>query len=196
MKDRNVGSAFYEIEVYDDKGNLIEKKSGKGDSILDNWINLMKMLRDPESWSYQWSFRDTGGTTRYISKFDFGQSSLKAPSGDDSYGIVVGTGTKSVELDDYNLESKITHGTGSGQLSYGECSPYGVTSDTRADVGLQRSFDNNSGADITINEIGMILKVYDGANTYYTLIMRDVISTTTVPNGGRVTVKYWFRYNP
>ena len=196
VKERNVGAVFYEVEVYDKNGKLVDKKEGKGDSVLDNWINLMRMLRDPESWSYQWGFFDVGGTERHISNFNFSQSSMKAPEEDDSYGIIVGTGTTPVSLEDYNLASKISHGTGSGQLSYGACSPYGISSDTQADVGLQRSFDNNSGADITINEIGMVLKVYDGTNTYYTLIMRDVISATTVPNGGRVTIKYWFRYNP
>jgi len=192
MEERNVGSVFYEIEVYDDKGNLIEKKSGKGDSILGNWVNLYMAIRAGQ----EYNFQDTGGTNRYISNMAFNNCGMLAPAGNDSYGILVGTGTTSVSMNDYALASKIPHGTGSGQLSYGDTSSYNDLSDTRWSVGLQRSFDNNSGADITINEIGMVMKVNDGTNDYYVLIARDVISATTVPNGGRVTVKYWITWNP
>ena len=192
MKDRNVGGVFYKIEVYDDKGNLIEKKSGKGDSILDNWIKLFLAIRG----GYSYDFKDTGGASRSFDTLAITQCSMLAPEGDDSYGIVVGTSTDSVSSDDFNLHGKISHGTGSGQLSYGATSTYNDVSGLRQDRGLQRSFDNNSGANITINEIGMVMKISDGTEVANVLIARDVISATTVPNGGRVTVKYWFTWNP
>jgi len=192
MKDKNVGNVFYKVEVYDKDGKLIEEKSGKGDSVLNNWIVIFASIRD----GTRPAMMDQEGNLHYLSQIVFENCSMKAPAGNDSYGILVGTGTTPVDLGDTKLASKISHGTGSGQLNYGDTSEYGETSDLTRSEGLQRSFDNNSGADITINEIGMAMKVNDGSNDYYVLIARDVISATTVPDGGRVTVKYWFRWNP
>jgi len=192
MKSRNAGSVLYEVEVHDKDGNLIKRVIKEGDSILGNWINLFMAIRAGQ----EYNFQDTGGTNAYVSSLSFTNCGMLAPAGNDSYGILVGTGTTEVSMNDYALANKIPHGTGSGQLSYGETSSYNELNDPQWDIGLQRSFDNNSGADITINEIGMVMKISDGSSTYYVMIARDVISATTVPNGGRVTVKYWFRWNP
>jgi len=192
MKDRNVGSLFYEIEVYDKDGNLIKRERKKGDSILRNWIGLFENILSGTAWTPN----DTSGNPCSITNVAVTNCHGQAPAGNDSYGILVGTGTASVDIGDDSLENKIPHGTGSGQLSYGDTSAYTDGSGLQQDRGLQRSFDNNSGADITINEIGMVLKINDGSSDYYILVARDVISATTVPNGGRVTIKYWFRWNP
>jgi len=192
MKGVGVGTAYYEIEVYDKNGKLIDRKRGKAESILDNWMRLFMSIRDGSPWMP----KDTNGNSPTISSIVFANSYGLASAGDDSYGIQVGTGTTAVDKFDYCLESKIPHGSSSGQLSYGETSSYSAGTGLQVDEGMQRSFDNNSGADITINEIGMVLKVNDGSSDYYIMVMRDVISATTVPNGGRVTIKYWFRWNP
>jgi hypothetical protein len=44
---------------------------------------------------------------------------VDAPSGDSSYGIVVGTGTTTPTNADYKLESQCTHGTGANQFLHG-----------------------------------------------------------------------------
>jgi len=196
MKDKkNIGTAFWEIEVYDKDGKLIDKKSGKGNTILNNWIRILAVLRNPADYGDKFQFTDTNGNTIQADQIVGSGSSMLAPAGMDSYGLVVGSGTTSVSLDDYNLASKIPHGTGSGQLSYGDTSKYDYSEGTMVDHGVQRSFDNNSGADITVNEIGLIATINIGGQNINVLIMRDVISATTIPNGGRLTVKYWFRYN-
>ena len=196
MKDRNVGGVFYKIEVYDKDGKLIEEKSGKGDSILYNWTRIFEVLRNPPDYNNKFKFVRTDGNVVTPDQIVASGCSMLAPSGNDSYGIVVGSGSTAVDLGDFDLASKIPHGTGSGQLSYGDTSKYEEISGTTVSEGVQRSFDNNSGADITINEIGLVVKIYDGSSEHYVLIMRDVISATTVPNGGRVTVKYWITWNP
>ena len=192
MENKNVGSLLYEVEVYDKDGKLIDKKRGKGDSVLSNWINLFVAIRG----GYTYDFKNTDGNDVSINTLDFVSSSMKAPAGDDTFGIIVGTATDPVTMADFNLYGKISHGTGSGQLNYGETSEYNDALDMQWDRGLQRSFDNNSGGDITINEIGLVMMISDGSVNYFVMIARDVISATTVPNGGRVTVKYWFRWNP
>jgi hypothetical protein len=122
-----------------------------------------------------------------------------AGDNDDSYGIIVGSGTTGVALDGYALAAKISHGTGSGQLDYGSSS----TEDLGLDTGVSppvyrfrilRTFTNLSGASININEVGLgaknYWKSYGGQDYGRTcLIMRDVLpSTYAVPNGGTATV--------
>jgi hypothetical protein len=122
----------------------------------------------------------------------------------DTYGIIVGSGTTvPTSLDQfYNLESKIAHGTSSGQLDYGPHTFYDLGLDTGVTppvyrYRLVRTFTNLSGAGININEVGIVARSYwcDSVmptivrNDVKYLIARDVLSTTyTVPNGGSATV--------
>jgi len=183
---------MYEIIVEDKDGNIIKREKRKGHSVLGNWIKIFESIRSGTTFTPN----DTSGSACTISQIVFSGCDMYAPAGDDSYGLVVGTGTTSVDINDHNLASKISHGTGSGQLSYGDSNPYTTGSGLTQSRGVERSFDNNSGGDITVNEIGLIMKVYDGSSYYNILILRDVISATTVPNGGRLTVKYWITWNP
>lgn len=197
MKNENVGGLIYEIEVYDKNGKLIDKKKNKGNCILYNLMRILATIRNPSDYSDTFQFKDTSGNPISADQIVASGCSMLAPAGVDSYGIVVGTGTTNPSLDDYNLESKIPHGTESGQLSYGDTTKYDYSESGSVvvDQGCQRSFDNNSGADITVNEIGLIATINIGGQNVNVLLMRDVISATTIPNGGRLTVKYYIRWN-
>jgi hypothetical protein len=117
-----------------------------------------------------------------------------APSGNDSYGIIVGSGTTPFSMNQYALASKIPHGTGSGQLSYGPSSfdDFGVDTSVSPPVyrfRLVRSFSNASTSNVTINEVGLAVSQTVGNTSYYYLIARDVLPTSyTVPVGGSATV--------
>ena len=141
-----------------------------------------------------WIVNDMSGAEAHVDPMT---ASVLAPAGEDNYGILVGTDSTPFDVMQYSLGAKISHGTGSGQLSYGEQSTIVGTAEYEQ---WQRSFDNNSGADITVREIGMACrttKLFDGTSeTHYILLARDVITPTTVPNGGRLTVRYTFRINP
>jgi hypothetical protein len=111
---------------------------------------------------------------------------VNAGVGADTWGIQVGTGTSSVGIEDYKLASKISHGTGSGQLQYGAVSVGNVAIvGTSAQFTIARTFTNNSGADITVNEVGLI---WNYAGLYF-LLDRSLL-TFTVPNGESRTVTY------
>jgi len=120
-----------------------------------------------------------------------------APSGEDKYGILVGSSDTAFDVTQYNLGSKISHGTSSGQLQYGDTSVVDYGADYKT---WQRAFDNLSGADVVVKEIGMFAKVTREEagvpKEYYVMLARDVITTTTVPNGGSLVVKYTFKINP
>ena len=131
------------------------------------------------------SIPDVGNTSR---TWNVANASMAGPSGNASYGPVVGTGNTAHSFDDYNLGTKIAHGTGTGQLSYGVTNfnnPQNSGNDRYFEV--YRTFTNSSGASITVYEIGMIM--YNGS--YYFLACRDVISGgIEIPNGQALTLTY------
>jgi len=190
-------SGEIEVIVLDKDGKEIHRERKSMDSFVMNIMNLLAMFdgggwltKDVNGNSVTFAFKNA--TDNYLYNAE-----VLAGSGDDNYGILVGSSDTAFDVTQYNLGSKIAHGTGSGQLSYGETSvvDYGVDYKT-----WQRAFDNLSGADVVVKEIGMFAKVTReeaGVPTpYYVMLARDVITTTTVPNGGRLIVKYTFKINP
>lgn len=112
---------------------------------------------------------------------------------DDSYGIVVGSGSTPVSPDDYALASKIPHGTGAGQIDYNTHTVTSSYSDTSSYIEISRSFTNRSGSDIIVREVGLIARSY---HTYRNvdirvLVARDVLTNPiVVPNLSSLTVRY------
>jgi hypothetical protein len=105
-------------------------------------------------------------------------------------GIIVGTGTTAVSLDDFSLVSQIPNGTGAGQLVYGSNS---VTTIAQSLSNLwfyriSRTFTNQSTTPITITEVGLVGNVYDASTLVGCLMARDVLPTpiTLNPNDGTV----------
>lgn len=111
-----------------------------------------------------------------------------ANSGDNTKGIVVGTGSTAVTNTDYKLETKIAHGSGGGQLLYSSMSwsePCEVGAELR--MVAARSLTNNSGALITILEVG--IEVDEGATSKDRLIAHDLL-TVAIPNTETRSVEY------
>jgi hypothetical protein len=114
------------------------------------------------------------------------------------YGVVVGTSSKDCEPNDYMLRnaddspSRIPHGTGAGQLYYGGggCivgDPVIVGGKCAFDIG--RIFENRSGADITVREVGLVCNNIGGAAGF--LLARHKLATpVTVPSGHALRVTY------
>jgi hypothetical protein len=82
---------------------------------------------------------------------------------EDTYGIIVGTSDTAFSGTATDLTSKISHGTGSGELEYGAFPDSVVTVEpsitgNKTQMKLGRRFENNSGGSITIKEIGIMSK--------------------------------------
>ena len=119
---------------------------------------------------------------------------LNAPEGDDTYGIVVGTGTTPVTPDDYKLEQQIPHGSSDNQLYHYPCNVLDLEVEgNRVIQKIQRQFENRGTVDIDINEIGLQALVIDsGGTTYKVLIVRDVLSEPiSIPSGGTAVLEVW-----
>lgn len=187
----------YEITVRDESGKVIRKIRSAARSFVTNFMMIIYSVLT----GYEIYVTNTEGsdvTIPYgftdVDNFLDG-SAATAGEGDDSYGIVVGSGTKSVTSADYNLESKISHGDGDGMLHYYETNVGGVY-DTEMEV--TRDFKNNGSTDVTISEVGLIVRfVYKKGGSPgedMVMIARDLIDPpVTVPPGGVATVKYTLR---
>jgi hypothetical protein len=110
-------------------------------------------------------------------------------------GIVIGSGDTPVTKADYSLETIISHGTGSGQLSAGAMTveaPSGIDPECR--MRLIRVFTNSSGDSIVVKEIG--LYVLCDADTDTLCPYRHVLDEPiTIPDGQSLTVRLIMTYD-
>jgi hypothetical protein len=208
---------YIEVEVRDREGRIV----GRGRHEMRSFINNLLRILEGEmkaiggvALSYSANSPVTSATVIKIdgssatayTEYYYGSGggvpfAVKAPDNDDSYGIVVGSGTIGVALDQYAPASKIPHGTGSGQLDYGLSSYEDLGLDTGVSppvyrFRVMRTFSNLSGAAININEVCILARCYwrDGGtivNDVKFLIARDALPTTyTIPTGGTATVVF------
>ena len=126
--------------------------------------------------------KDTGGTNRN-SAFNIGQYvtrllSCEAAGADVNYGIVVGTGTDAPASADYDLQTKVAHGSGAGQLQYGATSvANAAVVGANVDIVISRIFVNASGGSITLREAGLIVRhALIGTTGYYFLVIHDAVN--------------------
>jgi len=117
-------------------------------------------------------------------------------SNDNSYGIQIGTGTTTPSIVDSRLSALITNGTGAGQMQYGGVNVTGAVTNTSNNTGyitVTRTFTNNSGASITVSEVGLVAWAgnWNGVSGQYYLIIHDLLPTPiTVPNGSSLSISY------
>jgi hypothetical protein len=182
MSKKTIGG-FIDWELRDPKGRIVKRGRQPMKSWVKAWLQLLYAYFSQTSTT----IIDTSGSSRSTSGGSW--IIVNAPAGNTAYGIVVGSSDTPVSRDDYKLASQILHGTGLGQLMYGAMSfdapaAYGTGYLFRA----IRVFTNDSGADVTVKEIGIYIYLAAG---YYFCIIRDVLTTpVTIPNGYSWTVRY------
>jgi hypothetical protein len=110
--------------------------------------------------------------------------------GDATTGIVIGTGTTPPSRTDYALQSKIAHGTGTGQIYYNQ-QTYELLSDYQ--FRLNREF-TNAGSDLSVAEAGLQYTTRIAGTFYTTLLLRDTFTPVTVTAGNGIRVRYTFSF--
>jgi hypothetical protein len=197
MSKHNLGlpKAYWEIEVRDKNGKLLECKRIKSHSWLRAFIGWLRMCGSVSATT----ITDITNTARTIPFTGNSTASVfvmgyNAGVGVDAQGIVVGSGDTPNSINTYALASKIAHGSGSGQLAYGATVFEDVSNPSGGDLQFRvtRTFTNNSGASVTVKEIGIYGTVADsGGTTRYFCIVRDVLySPSSIPDGATMTVRY------
>lgn len=177
-----------ELTVHKPNGEVTEYRIVKSKSFVRQFLEIlwMQCYNLPSVLAGGTQPKDTGGTARGVDQAS-GNLSAIAAAGITANGIVVGTGTDAVTVNDYKLKTLIAHGVAAGQLQYsamtfGAPAEDGTTSQFR----LTRDFTNGTAATITVNEIGLDVI----ASGYYFLAIRDVITPIDVPVGEILTVNY------
>jgi hypothetical protein len=204
-----ISETFWELEVRDKDGKVIQSLKQRSHSWVRNAYNHMFCQLAGKNANYgtfgpgYLNVRDTGGTLRQATA-PIGQSATdidgttygyRGKPGDDTWGIQVGSGTNPESFEDYMLQTKIANGVGAGQLSYIEQDPHVIAYDAGTKVmsnSLVRYFNNNSGGDIDVNEVALVVNQPQGGPVYGKWVQaRDKLaSTVTVPNTGQLKVTY------
>jgi hypothetical protein len=109
-------------------------------------------------------------------------------------GIQIGTDNTAVTASDYNLGAMIAHGSGAGEALYGATIIGPVNeSGTYPEMVIWRSFENESGGALAVEEIGLVVRhVYSGSSSNYFMIARDLLSFS-ISDGDLATVEYFLR---
>ncbi len=126
---------------------------------------------------------------------DTATSGLRGPAADNGRGIVVGSSATAFSFEHTALQAIIAEGTAAGQLNY---TAQTALADAFAalvyTVTHQRFFNNNSGGNVSVNEVGMYLDMNN--STVVTTVVpvmtaRDVLGATiVVPDTGQLDVSY------
>jgi hypothetical protein len=112
-----------------------------------------------------------------------------------TYGMEVGTGSSANVAGTIQLGTLIANGNGAGQLAYGSMGITQPAGSAPLSYTFTRTFTNNSGGTITINEAGL---AFAGQNTVggeidY-LVIRDLTGGVAVLNGANTTGTYTLSY--
>ena len=177
---------WVEEYVFDCGGHLLSQKTSPAHS----WVKQVAQL-----WYNRFinteseAIKDTSGST-VGQPTNTNPTRSDAAANDDAYGILAGTGVGAESSEDYALGTKIAHGIGAGQLSYGATTNTTGTITGGKRFTVSRTFTNLSGASITIQEVGLAVL----QDTKYYLWIRDLTGGTAVGNGQSAAYAYRMDY--
>jgi hypothetical protein len=195
-----IPEVFLELEVRDKDGNVIQSHRQRSHSWTRNAYNIifyyLSAVQGTEANSLRCQMTNAGwhvmpyvmASSNFV--WDSEGQGYRGPAGNNTMGIVVGTGVGAESFESYQLGTIIASGAGAGQLSYAlqEAPDVSTVGTTKKTVWV-RYFNNNSGGSIGVNEVGLIIYFnYQGG--LYLTERSKLASTVTVPNTGQLKVTY------
>ncbi len=216
-----IPEAFWELEVRDRRGRLLGRLRQRSHSFVRNAFNhLISQLAAKNGDGAVFgggniNIKDTIGSLRTgglpiltghdsnsssTQSLDFASGSSQgvlSAAGIDTKGIVVGSGTAAENFEDFALQNRILNGTTAGKLSHIQSEPVAVSYNAGTltlTVTHARFFNNNSGGDVAVNEVGIYLVgktgAYSTSNITWMVARDKLAATVTVPNTGQLKVTY------
>jgi len=201
-------SAYLVIVVRDMDGKIINVHKQKSHSPTSNFIRLLLPFTWYNITGQQITVTNINGASNlwapYRGPITYPNTQVNNPS----YVLMiqVGTSTQSNLASVTSLAAPIGNGTGPGQLIYGTpaVSTNITASGSSAYFYVSQPLINNSGASITITEVGLVTQIWvNGQGCVYSvnfgplLMWYDVLSSAiTIPNGGSAVIYYFFTVNP
>lgn len=190
-----------EWHIKDSRGRLVPARSGKkrGESFVQQFMQLLYIQMNGIGNNFGYPVSDVNNF-RLEMCVDTKSWDTAAPTTNTAYGILIGTGITPPAIADYCIESLIAHGTGAGQMQYGGMT-YGLPTATAAvsSFTLVRSFSNNSGGAIAVNEASVYARCYNSMHDnslcyFYFMLLRDVIAGgILVLDGETMTLNYRYQ---
>ncbi len=203
-----IPETFLKLEVRDKDGKVIHSHRQRSHSFgrdVYNYIFSHLVARncpDDTFGAGYMSMKTTAGVVRHgstgagiIAQMNFQNNGPNAGAGVDDRGILIGSGTDAESFEDYFLQSQIVSGSGAGQLSHvaSEAPVYSYDAGTKTwTAELKRYFNNNSGGNVSINEVALVYYLERVVGTAGKVLWsRDKLaSTVTVPNTGQLKMTY------
>jgi len=201
-----IPEAFLTVEVFDKNGKPIQKHHQRSHSWVRNAYNLLfcqlagKDGSDAEPFGGgRLNVKRTSGAISGAaypvsisdgSTVDGTVQGYRAAGGLATRGILVGSGTDAESFEDYTLQTQIAEGAGAGQLNHAASEAHAISyADTTLTNTLIRYFNNNSGGNVSVNEVALVF------NGWYEplqiLNARDKLGATVeVPDTGQLKVTY------
>jgi len=213
-KDIPTFKAYLIAIVRDSTGKVIKVHKQRSHSPTANFIGLLLPLTWFNNTGSSYTITNiTGGTCSYQPGMGGGPKDISYPSNNPNAVlptylamIQVGSGSQANPSSATKLAAPIPNGSGSGQLIYGSVSiPANVVvSGSSAYFYISQAYYNQSGATITITEVGVVLQLtiqtYSNSastNCGQVLVWYDVLSSAlSIPNGGSLVIYYTFTVNP
>jgi len=192
LKPHNNINIRLTITIKDKDGKIIKVHKQKSHSFVANFLYILGTFFMNQGINYT---DITGSVTSfYIGANINSEFILNLNCGSPgNCGIVIGTGTATPTPGDYKLGNQIANGTGSGQMTYNSLSFTNPTiNGNTTTMTITQSFTNQSGASITVSEVGIIAETLNSnGGTDYVLIVHDLLSSPiTVANLSILQVIY------
>ena len=197
--------AFLTLEVFDKNGKLIQKHHQRSHSWVRNAYNAIfsilagKNLDDvafgPGLLSMKCTTGDIAdGEYPFASEEDVDAITygLRAAAGEVLWGIAVGSGEDAESFEDYTLQTIIIDGAGGGQLNYSQSEAHDINYGalTLSNT-LVRYFNNNSGGNVSVNEVVLGYRTMKPPPVHMGIFARDKLgATVTPPDTGQLKVTY------
>lgn len=160
---------------------------------IHSWVmNALRVHANKMANAFVSPMTGTGGAGISSIASNFGNSTV------DGRGIVIGTGTNASTFLDQALQTKIASGTGAGQMVVGSQSLVTTLTTGIVQSVVERTFANNSGAEITVNEVGIYGSTSLTASSTGSqhLVLRDVLGVgIAVPDAAEILVRFTFDFN-
>ena len=203
-------NATLTIIVRDKDGKVIKRYKQKSHSPTANFIGLMLPLTWYVNTGNSWTFTNTSNSNLTnaptLKPYGLGIRYPNSSANNNVYivNILVGSGSNSNPYNAYNLNAPISNGSGTGQLLYSSLStPTNITiNGNQAYFIISQSYNNQSGATITISEVGIIIYLFTSnalaefGISGNLLVWYDVLSSPiSLSNGQSLVIYYTFSIN-
>jgi len=182
---------YIELSLKDFEDNVLRCETYPFKSFLINWVKYEHSQRINATIE---NVQDVSGSL-YTQQIPVSNIAAPVAEGISQYGIVVGAGSSVFTGSEYSLETLINHGSSTDHLNYGSCSITAPTvSGNTTSMEIERHFTNNSGADVTVREVGVYTWTTDtGAQARYIAMSRDLIPTWNVPDSSSFIVRIFIK---